>query len=143
PRRSECESRLGRANACLDIREDPQSPSVCRKVGREQVLLCGLPRRDRARQSGDVQEMPIGEVLADAVACPSAGTHRQRESEPVVECTTVALGVCLVHQYPGYLQPFGHTSRLALVSCVNTTRMSSALKVEDALNPVERLVQVM
>src|SRR6185436_20277288 len=90
------------------------SPSVGREVAAEQFVRGRHPGWYDPGQSGDVEEVPVGQVVRDAVAGPRARAPGQGEPQAVVETAAGPETVRLVDQHPAHPQPFRDVTGPAL-----------------------------
>ena len=68
---------------------------------------------------GNVDEVLVVEVFADAVAAPGTAPHAEREVEPVVEGAAVAERVGLVDEHAHHVDLFGELARAGELLRVN------------------------
>src|ERR671929_118436 len=85
----------------------------------EQRLLARPVLRDRRHQMRDVEEVPVIQVLGNAVLLPSAAAHAQREIEAAVEAAAVAEGVGEVHEHADHVEILGEFAGAAWVARVD------------------------
>ena len=85
-------------------------------VGAEDFLNAWFKGCDGPDDADNVEVVPIIEVVADAVAAPSAAAHRERERHAVVEIPSGGETVRLVdnHTAGGHLQPYLQRTRFVL-----------------------------
>src|ERR671917_1584749 len=116
--------------------------SVPGPVGTQKLVLGWDDLRYGPGNPGDVQEVPVGQVLVDVVPGPATAPHREREAKTVVEASPVAEDLNLVYQQTAdvHLQPDPLYVRLA--RGVQPARVSPAHIVKASPREIQRLVEV-
>ena len=76
--------------------------NVTEQVERDDVeALGGQGPRERPHDPRDVEEVPVIQIVRNAVAAPGAAAHRQRERQRVVEASAGREAMRLVDDHAG------------------------------------------
>src|SRR5260370_31844395 len=103
------------------------SATVFVPVGAEQLFFRWLVFANRGHEMGNVDEVLVVEVFADAVATPGPAPHAEREVEPVVEGAAVAEHVGLVDEHAHHVNLFGELARAGGLLRVQPAGVSATL----------------
>src|SRR6266536_551716 len=94
------------------------------------------------RDTRNVEEVAVIQIVREAVAPPRAAAHRQRERQAVVEAAAGRDAMRLVDDHARNRQPQSELERLRVVSRMDADRMSGPLIGIDRLNDRARVREV-
>ena len=95
----------------------------------KQFFFAGFVFSDRGNQMGNINEITIIQVFANAVSAPGAAAHAQGEIQSIIEAATITEGMGLVDQYAHHVDFLGETNRLIGIVGMNAAGMTAPLDV--------------
>src|SRR6266700_731434 len=105
------------------------SPPVTPPIVIENILDPGLPRGRRAHDSGDIEEVPVAEVIGKSIAAPRAASDGHRERQAVIESPADGVALDLIDDNPAHWQFQAETQNLGRAGAMDPDRMALALVI--------------
>src|SRR5437868_6766158 len=109
--------------------------AVAASIVAEQLVvgrLAHLLGRQRMDHACDVEEMPVVEIVGNAVPAPASATHRERERQRIVEAAAGRKTMRLIDDHATNGKRLPERERAYGVARMQTDRMAGALIVENA-----------
>src|SRR5574337_683971 len=120
----------------------PRSAPEPAEVIAEDLFLGRNLLGNRARDTRDVEVVPVVEIVREAVAAPGPATHRQRKRQPIVEVAAGREAVRLIDDDARDRQVEPESHYVRVVARVDADRMAGALVRVDCAHDLAGVLEV-